>query len=1090
MVSTQAELNTALASPNPDLKEVVIEQSGASSFEIPKEDKSDLTLVVNAPNGEVVNNGNFKEIVIKAIASNTFIEKATGNNIIFQAATGRVAIDEGASANIEVNKGESEAPKLDLVNNGTVSELTLSTKADVNVSGKNTAAAIPVTSTASAGGSTISTSQNLNLKAESKVELTLNAGAENTTATVSDAANIPDVKGLGKVPVKDSDSGKLLDTVVAEKDETVKVNKVSVSGKVVTAGDNIPFAGASVYLLNYAAGINKGNVSQYLTEENKVADTAEDGTYAFEAEWGNYWFVAKAEGYRTVLQTVEITSAYENAFSNEQVELVAGEDDATGNIELTLVDAATGDAIDYAVALEIREGANNVSGNILKEIAVEASANGKCAIEELPIGSYTIQVVSADAKSEIVAAPFSVTVIAGQTITKPFSVTKIINDDQIRFVLRWGDEESGAPSDLDSHLVGPRVKGIGNFHTYYSDKTYEEYDDEDGYVKYADLDVDDVSWEGPETTTIYKQTAGTYRFYIYDFSDQEDEESKNMSDKSGAIVTVYRGSTLLNTFSVPTGQSGNLWHVCDYDSVTGRVTSINTVGYWPNDGSSTVGMSEAEVLRDSLSRKISDIQDYDFVLADNAYKANMKTVLAEAENLADNSENMDDIRAMIQKLEEIKNDIQSVGTIGNVKLDGEYVDWETIGDEDHYIVNGIRIMGVNNTPGEIEVAFTNTSDDPLEVRSEDVSGQDYIKVITVTNTVSGISRIWKLYYDIDLSSIFRLTEDDIVGELITDVSVSCDAKYGYIYLSGVADSMPEFTVTVSEGITYSINWNAEDYAAVITMNKDGDSYEYRVSYNKDTDITSPMNGNISGKGIICSYVDTYEKVITITGTEEALTDVVMREYTDRTTEVVKNEQGIVESVVVTNTKYNVSDTYSVEYVKVEAPAPETGTEYEITLDDGQVQYYAFTPETTGYYTIGDPDRTELDIIINLYEEGALRANTWSNYLGGIYMEAGRTYYINVRQDMSDLPYTFSFKVVLEEEDNDNTDALSEQESEGFADETTAADTEAATFGDESFVEESETAPEADGFTAEAGFEESTEETAEVDADALAFEDFQ
>lgn len=110
--------------------------------------------------------------------------------------------------------------------------------------------------------------------------------------------------------------------------------------------------------------------------------------------------------------------------------------------------------------------------------------------------------------------------------------------------------------------------------------------------------------------------------------------------------------------------------------------------------------------RDSLSRKISDIQDYDFVLADNAYKANMKTVLAEAENLADNAENMDDIRAMIQKLEEIKNDIQSVGTIENVKLDGEYVDWETIGDEDHYIVNGIRIMGVNNTPGEIEVAFT------------------------------------------------------------------------------------------------------------------------------------------------------------------------------------------------------------------------------------------------------------------------------------------------------------------------------------------------------------------------------------------------
>ena len=84
---------------------------------------------------------------------------------------------------------------------------------------------------------------------------------------------------MEKYQVKDSDSGKILDTVVAEKDETVKVNKVSVSGKVVKCrGQGTAFSGASVYLLNYAAGINKGNVSQYLTAENKVADTAEDGS--------------------------------------------------------------------------------------------------------------------------------------------------------------------------------------------------------------------------------------------------------------------------------------------------------------------------------------------------------------------------------------------------------------------------------------------------------------------------------------------------------------------------------------------------------------------------------------------------------------------------------------------------------------------------------------------------------------------------------------------------------------------------------------------------------------------------------------------
>ncbi len=61
-------------------------------------------------------------------------------------------------------------------------------------------------------------------------------------------------------------------------------------------------------------------------------------------------------------------------------------------------------------------------------------------------------------------------------------------------------------------------------------------------------------------------------------------------------------------------------------------------------------------------------------------------------------------------------------------------------------------------------------------------------------------------------------------------------------------------------------------------------------------------------------------------------------------------------------------------------------------------------------------------------------------------------------------FSITFKVTYT--DDYDEDELSLPESDGFADETTAVDTEAATFGDESFVEESETAPEADGFTAE------------------------
>ena len=70
--------------------------------------------------------------------------------------------------------------------------------------------------------------------------------------------------------------------------------------------------------------------------------------------------------------------------------------------------------------------------------------------------------------------------------------------------------------------------------------------------------------------------------------------------------------------------------------------------------------------------------------------------------------------------------------------------------------------------GELEVTFANATDENLQMfRVEDVSGQDYVKVITVTNAISGISRIWKIYYEIDLVNIFRLNEDDIVGRMIT-----------------------------------------------------------------------------------------------------------------------------------------------------------------------------------------------------------------------------------------------------------------------------------------------------------------------------------
>ena len=1086
-VSNQEQLNEALAVSNTDLVEIKILQFDTCKFEIPEIDKPNVTLWVNALSGEIVNKGNFSKIVILGIGSNGFTEMANGNDIVFQADSGRISIDEGISTNIEVGGGPYELPKLDLVNNGTISGMTLSTKAVVNISGRSNAAAIPVISKVNAEGSIISTCQNLKLTAKSKIELKLNAGAENTTVSVADNSNIPDIKGLGKIQVTDSNTGKILEAVIAEKDETVDVESIIVTGKVVGSGD-AAVSDASIYLLDYKSGIN---AEDSLTLGNKVADTTEDGNYEFRAYWGNYYLVVVADGYKTVLQTISITSVNKNSYSNEAISLVEEAADKTGSVEVTFIDAATGEQIDYAVEVEVRTGINNISGSPLKTILVPASAMGICKIETLPAGSYTIQVVSADDENEIAAISYNVTVQSGQIIRENISVTKTIKDDQIRFVLSWGNKESGAPSDLDSHLVGPSVYGGETFHTYYINSRYAETDSDGNYVTYADLDVDAADWEGPETTTIYKQNAGIYSFYIYDFSDQKDEYSTNLSDKSSAIVNVYRGNAVLNTFNVPTGCVGNLWHVCDYNAITGKIIGINTVDYWPADGSDMIYMSLSEILKDELNVKVYTLSQYKDVLLDNEYKKNMENILSEAEELIDVSDDVDAMRGMLEKTNKIIGDINSVEGICGVKVDDESVKYENVNSTDFSeLVEGIRILGESEKNGKVTVDILNETNASLDIECEDISGQDYKKILIVTNRSVGISRIWKIYYTEDLSSLFEINEDDIVGELISKVQISSGKLSGTVWIYGVSDSLPEFTVKVPDGITYTINKNASE----IVMNSGDKTYSYHISYTKDLELTDP--GVIRGRGILYSIADYYDKVVIVTGTEETLTDAALEIKKENITgQIIKNEQGIAETVVITNNKYNLTTTYSIKYRRIEPTMIECEKEYDLLFADSDYhyRYLAFVPEKSGYYDIGNSKLTNYDMDILLIGIGS----SPHGYLSDIYLEAGKTYYMQIRKSQGDgYDFIFRFKVQFKYE-NSVEQKLSNTELEGFGDETIIVsedeandenmlvDAEIDAFGDESVLEESAISPEADGFTAEGGFGEN----GEVDTETFAFEDF-
>ncbi len=219
------------------------------------------------------------------------------------------------------------------------------------------------------------------------------------------------------------------------------------------------------------------------------------------------------------------------------------------------------------VTINFREGFNNITGEIINSTKTDPCGYYS---KELPVGYYTAEL----SKDGWITTYISVICPKGG---QNGVMTPIINNDQIRIILTWGEE----PQDLDAHLTGPLAPGDsspypdtpGRFHTYYDDlrRTYRFND-----TVYAELDVDDRTSFGPETTTIHKFCSGTYRFSAHYFADYSEETSMALAN-SGAQVRVFQGSALIKTFNVPVNQTGIIWTVFELDGDTRVITPINTV---------------------------------------------------------------------------------------------------------------------------------------------------------------------------------------------------------------------------------------------------------------------------------------------------------------------------------------------------------------------------------------------------------------------------------------------------------------------------------------------------------------------------------
>lgn len=328
----------------------------------------------------------------------------------------------------------------------------------------------------------------------------------------------------------------------------------------------------SGYIKDALTGVPIANSKIVVYKNSQSIDSTysiADGTYIISVSpFNNYQVIFSKPGYlnadyNNVIVEMFRTTILETVLQIDQTY------SGLGNIDGYILDAITGGGI-ADVILKIRKGINNTTGNVIRSI--QTDGNGFYSVLSLNAGNYTIEA----SLNGYLTTYFTVICLGGTTNSNQNGVlTPLIPIGETRIVLTWGE----TPNDLDSHLTGP-IEGSERFHMYY---IYQgEYSPWPSIVK---LDRDDVDSYGPETTTLYSQSPGVYRFSVHDFTNRNNFNSTDLSF-SGAQVRVYKNSGLIANFVIPQNNTGNLWTVFEMSGP--NIIPINTFTNISDPGGVTV----------------------------------------------------------------------------------------------------------------------------------------------------------------------------------------------------------------------------------------------------------------------------------------------------------------------------------------------------------------------------------------------------------------------------------------------------------------------------------------------------------------------
>lgn len=483
-------------------------------------------------------------------------------------------------------------------------------------------------------------------------------------------------------------------------------------------------------------------------------------------------------------------------------------------------------------------------------------------------------------------------------------------------------------------------------------------------------------------------------------------------------------------------------------------------------------------LKSDLNNKINSLSNNLERLVDNSFKTDTQKLLDQARSIYTNSKDESTISDMIAKLDERSSVISPL-------RDGISVFYQGHSYRAYSSENSIYISGSEDTLGNIEVTPNAEDSESLIVDVQDVTGQDYVKLITLSDTQTGAAICWKVYYTFDVSLAFEI--QDVSGDGVSDYSIykAAEKNNPVIVVYKDKNTGSSLTLSVKEGVTYTIEASSDsDYDEVVNMKYGDYTYKYFLSYKYKSDSHYLYISKISGNDILRNSINYNTNTIRLYGFSDAMPVLnVNTVYSEATAELINN------STVLRVSYKDLFCDYTVSYIKIDPVELKLNAEAAITIPSDGYSFAAFTPETSGTYRLSDSYLNN-GIFTVVYDNDSYYASC--GIPDNIDLEAGKTYYFALFLGNGD-PCNASICLTKVSDSSENALAdaglEAEDSDELFEDGTSDSTIESAETGD---IEDSNiTDEDIDVAVAEDSAEASEEDTTAVSEESpeVSVEDF-